>query len=87
MVWVGDGDHLEFLNPMSRQSAWEYYTREVLRVLDEAHPARISTRTRRCGSPPRRSVEFGGDADLLECDEQDPQVMQPAEFETRLSKS
>jgi predicted nucleic acid-binding protein len=32
-------------------------------------------------------VIVSGDADLLEWDEQDPPVIPPAEFETRLSKS
>jgi predicted nucleic acid-binding protein len=32
-------------------------------------------------------VVVSGDADLLEWDEQDPPVIPPAEFETRLSKS
>jgi predicted nucleic acid-binding protein len=32
-------------------------------------------------------VIVSGDADLLEWDEQDPPVVPPAEFETRLSRS
>ncbi len=37
--------------------------------------------------PHNAELVVSGDADLLEWDEQDPPVIRPAEFETRLSKS